>query len=235
MAATLRFENVGLRFAAGPEVLSDLSFSLEPGEVALVTGPRGSGKSLLAGLASLMRRPDRGRVHLLGRSTAGLAASEIASLRRCIGVCAERPMLLPEIDATDNAAIPLRIAGLGVRQARSDAAELVGWLGGPDLLGRATKDLTPAEMRCVALARALVARPALAVLDEPLHARGGPLVDRLTALVDQLSRQGTTFLILSDNDWLASRLGVEPFARLADGRLDLINKGAELSRRSARA
>ena len=219
-AATLRFVNVGLRFAGGPELLADLDLVLAPGEVALVTAPRGAGKTLVAELAALARGADRGRIHLFGHDRARLTRRSAARLRRRIGYCAERPMLLPELDAADNVALPLRLAGVAREEAREDGAELIRWLGRPDLARRRPGPLSDGEARCVALARALVSRPALVVLDAPMRAGGGPLAERLASIVGRMSRLGTSFLILADDDRLAGLIDAPVLLRLANGRLE---------------
>ena len=223
-AATLRFENVGLRFAGGPELLADLQLMLAPGEVALVTGARGAGKTLLAELATLERGPERGRVCLFGQDHARLTPGQAARLRRRIGYCAERPLLVPDLSAADNVAIPLRLAGVAQDEARADAVELIRWLGRAGIAERRAGLLSDGEARCVALARALVGRPAFAVLDEPVRAGEELLADRLAAIVARMRPQGTSFLILATDDHLAGLIEGTILLRLAGGRLEEVQR-----------
>lgn len=216
MAATLRLENVGLRFAAGPELLSDLDLALYPGELLLVTGARGAGLSSLAALAALARRPDRGRIHCLGADLARLAPAERARLRRRIGFCPERPVLVPGLDPVENVALALRVGGSGgAREAQADAADLLAWLDGPG----AARRLSPRGERIVGLARALVTRPALVVLDQPLRAGDAQLAGRLRAILEELLRQDAAVLVTADAGGPASQLQPTRRLHLTGGRL----------------
>ena len=82
----IRFENVGLRYGNGPEVLKDVSFRIEPKSFQFLTGPSGAGKSSLLRLALLGLKPARGLIALFGRDTSRLNADDVARLRRRIGI-----------------------------------------------------------------------------------------------------------------------------------------------------
>lgn len=103
----VRFENVGMRYGAGPEVLRDMSFTLEPGSFTFVTGPSGAGKSTMLKLVFLAERQSRGLITLFGHDLALLKRLELPSLRRRIGVVFQEFRLLDHLSAFDNVAMPL--------------------------------------------------------------------------------------------------------------------------------
>ena len=104
----LRFENVGMRYGVGPEILRDINFALEPGSFHFLTGPSGAGKTTLLKLMYLALRPTRGLVHLLDRDISLTPRSELPELRRQIGVVFQEFRLIDHLSAVENVALPLR-------------------------------------------------------------------------------------------------------------------------------
>src|SRR5256885_17108180 len=107
----VRFENVGMRYAAGPEVLRDVSFTLDSGSFTFLTGHSGAGKSTFLKLMFLAHRPTRGMISQFGGELAKLARSEVPALRRRIGVVFQEFRLLDHLSAFENVALPLLLAG----------------------------------------------------------------------------------------------------------------------------
>src|SRR5215207_2352614 len=133
-AAVVRFENVGLRYGIGPEILKDVTFTLGRGSFSFLTGPSGAGKSSLLKLLFLALRPSRGLINLFGRDIASLRHAELPGLRRRIGVVFQDFKLLDHLSAYDNVALPLRAAGVRPESYRSNVKELLDWVG---LIGQA--------------------------------------------------------------------------------------------------
>ena len=102
----IRFENVGMRYGNGPEVLRDVSFTLEPGTFHFLTGASGAGKSSLLRLMYLAHRPSRGLITMFGHDVASLKRAELPPLRRRIGVVFQNFQLLDHLSALDNVALP---------------------------------------------------------------------------------------------------------------------------------
>ena len=125
----IRFENVGMRYGTGPEVLRDVSFTLEPGTFHFLTGASGAGKSSLLRLMYLAHRPSRGLITMFGHDVASLKRAELPPLRRRIGVVFQDFQLLDHLSALDNVALPLRVAGAKEGQVREHVAELLSWVG----------------------------------------------------------------------------------------------------------
>src|ERR1700749_4129553 len=107
----VRFENVGMRYGAGPEVLRDVSFDLTAGSFTFLTGLSGAGKTTLLKLISLARPPSRGLITLFGGELATARRGDLPALRRRIGVVFQDFRLLAHLSAYDNVALPLRLAG----------------------------------------------------------------------------------------------------------------------------
>src|SRR5271167_1553273 len=122
----VRFENVGMRYGAGPEVLRDVTFVLEAGSFTFLTGPSGAGKTTLLKLMYLGEPPTRGLVNLFGYDLATTKRAEFPSLRRRIGVVFQDFRLLDHLPAFDNVALPLRLAGRRPEEYEKDVDELLG-------------------------------------------------------------------------------------------------------------
>src|SRR5260370_5467013 len=130
----VRFENVGMRYGAGPEVLRDVSIRLPPGSFHFLTGPSGAGKSSLLKLMYLAERPSRGLISLFDRDIATAPRREMPALRRRIGVVFQDFRLIDHLSAFDNAALPLRVAGVDEAQIKEHVTGLLSWVGLRDLL-----------------------------------------------------------------------------------------------------
>ncbi|MCR4283469.1 MAG: ATP-binding cassette domain-containing protein, partial [Bauldia sp.] len=125
----IRFENVGLRYGVGPEVLRDLSFEISPKSFQFLTGPSGAGKTSLIRLFFLSLRPTRGLITVFGREVSGLAKHEMPALRRRIGVVFQDFRLLDHLTTFENVALPLRVLGRDESTYRADVVELLRWVG----------------------------------------------------------------------------------------------------------
>src|SRR6202042_138945 len=109
--AMVRFENVGMPYGSGPEVLRDVSFTLEPGSFTFLTGLSGAGKTTLLKLVCVAEPPSRGLITLFGTELATAKRRDLPAIRRRIGVVFQDFRLLNHLSAFDNVALPLRLAG----------------------------------------------------------------------------------------------------------------------------
>ena len=164
----VRFENVGMRYGMGPEVLRDVSFTMEQGAFYFITGASGAGKSTLLRLMDLGCRPSRGLITLFGRDVATLKRSELPGLRRRIGVVFQDFRLINHLSALDNVGLPLRVAGAKPSQIRDHVAELLSWVGLADQLDAKPATLSGGQKQRVAIARAVMDLGAVAKLKETL-------------------------------------------------------------------
>ena len=214
----LRFENVGLRYGLGAEIIRDASFNIAPQSFQFLTGPSGAGKTTLLRLMLLSLKPTRGQITIFDRDATTLDAENLTSVRRRIGVVFQDFRLLPHLSAFDNVALPLRIAGRPEGQIRADVGEMLRWVGLARLAGTLPAELSGGEQQRVAIARAVINRPSLLLADEPTGNLDDTQAVRLMQLFREMNRLGTTVVVATHNESLVAR---HPAAelRLDHGRL----------------
>ncbi|MGB0681652.1 MAG: cell division ATP-binding protein FtsE [Magnetovibrionaceae bacterium] len=215
----VELENVGLRYGLGPEVLSDLSFSLPTGSFHFLVGPSGAGKSSLLKLMYLALRPTRGLVHLFGRDVAVTPRDQMPKLRRRVGVVFQDFRLLRHLSTFDNVALPLRVAGAKESDVRRHVVELLTWVGLKDHMDARMPTLSGGQQQRVAIARAVIARPHLLIADEPTGNVDDRMALRLMHLFEELNKLGTTVVIATHNESLVKRLGHDTLV-LDQGRIE---------------
>jgi len=214
----VRFENVGLRYGLGPEVLRDVSFSLAPGSFHFLLGESGAGKSSLLKLIYLALRPTRGLISQFGNDIATTPRDQLPALRRRIGVVFQEFRLLNHLSTFDNVALPLRVAGAKRADVNKHVTELLAWVGLKDHMKARPPTLSGGQQQRVAIARAVISRPRLLLADEPTGNVDDAMGYRLIHLFEELNRLGTTVIIATHNSHLVERLGFGQM-KLADGHL----------------
>ncbi|HEX3673668.1 MAG TPA: cell division ATP-binding protein FtsE [Rhizomicrobium sp.] len=221
----LRFENVGMRYGPGPEVLRDVTFRLEAGSFTFLTGPSGAGKTTLLKLMYLAEPPSRGLINLFGEDLATLKRKGFPALRRRIGVVFQDFRLLAHLSAFDNVALPLRLAGGRPDEYERDVVELLTWVGLGERLHAKPATLSGGEQQRVAIARAVVARPDLLLADEPTGNVDPDMGERLIRLIGELNRLGTTVMIATHDRALIQAVPKASEMRLVDSRLVELRSG----------
>ena len=216
--SVVRFENVGLRYGAGPEVLHDITFALEPGSFHFLAGVSGAGKSSLLKLMYLGHRPTRGLISLFGRDIATMPHEEMPVLRRRIGVVFQDFRLVDHLSTLDNVALPLRVAGAPEEEVRDNVVEMVRWVGLADQLRARPHTLSGGQKQRAAIARAVINRPSLLLADEPTGNVDDKIAMRLLYLFEELNKLGTTIVIATHNEALIDRFN-HPQLRLESGVL----------------
>jgi cell division transport system ATP-binding protein len=220
----VRFENVGLRYGIGSEVLRDVSFDLQPGSFHFLTGPSGSGKTSLLKLLYLAQRPTRGLISLFGEDVVTLGRSSLPGLRRRIGVVFQEFRLLNHLTAYENVALPLRIAGAQDGDIRGHVEELLSWVGLADRLHATPTTLSGGEQQRLAIARAVIGRPDVLVADEPTGNVDPEMAYRLMHLFYELNRLGTTTVVATHDASLIERVSHAQVLRLEKGELRRIDR-----------
>jgi cell division transport system ATP-binding protein len=191
----VRFENVGLRYGVGQEVLRDLSFRIEPNSFQFLTGPSGAGKTSLLRLLFMSLRPTRGLMTLFGHDVATLTKDALAILRRRVGLVFQDFRLLDHLTTYENVALPLRVLGRSEASYRAEVIELLRWVGLGDRLWAFPPVLSGGEKQRAAIARAVIAQPELLLADEPTGNVDPNLAQRLLRLFVELNRSGTSVVI----------------------------------------
>ena len=216
--ALIRFENVGLRYGVGQEVLRDINFHLQPGSFHFLTGASGAGKSTLLRLLFMSLRPTRGLVYLFGRNIAQNTTAQRADLRRRIGIVFQDFRLLDHLTTWENVALPLRVTGRKMSDYREDVTELLKWVGLGDRLMALPPVLSGGEKQRAAIARAVIARPQLLLADEPTGNVDPNLAKRLLRLFVELNKSGTSVVIATHDIALMDQFDARRLV-LHEGRL----------------
>jgi cell division transport system ATP-binding protein len=191
----IRFENVGLRYGFGPEVLRDLSFHIDKNSFQFLTGPSGAGKTSLLRLLFLSIKPTRGLISMFDQDTATLTKDRRAALRRRIGIVFQDFRLLDHLTTYENVALPFRVLGKEEGAYRNEVIELLQWVGLGERMGSLPPVLSGGEKQRAAIARAVIARPQLLLADEPTGNVDPNLGQRLLRLFIELYRLGTSVVI----------------------------------------
>lgn len=215
----VQFENVGLRYGAGAETLSDISFDLAGGAFYFLTGPSGAGKSSLLRLIYLAQRPSRGLIRMFGEDVVTLPRGRIPGFRRRIGTVFQDFRLISHLSAYENIALPLRVNGVAEADIDTPVREMLEWVG---LSGRAharPATLSGGEQQRVAIARAVIGRPEILVADEPTGNVDPDMAGRLLYLFEALNKLGTTIVVATHDLHLIPHVHNAQLIRLDKGRL----------------
>ncbi len=215
----LTFENVGLRYGMGNEILSDVSFSIEPQSFQFLTGPSGAGKTTLLKLLLLSLKPTRGRITIFDQDTEKLDKDAITAIRRRIGVVFQDFRLLDHLTLYENVALPLRVLGRAETSYRAEVVELLRWVGLDERKFCLPSVLSGGEKQRAAIARALIVRPELLLADEPTGNLDPTLARRLLRLFVELHKTGTSVVIATHDLALMDQYDSARRLVLADGRL----------------
>ncbi|MBI1868951.1 MAG: cell division ATP-binding protein FtsE [Methylocystis sp.] len=219
----LSFENVGLRYETGPEILRDLSFSVAPQSFQFLTGPSGAGKTTLLRLILLSLKPTRGLMTIFGKDATTLDQDAITAIRRRIGVVFQDFRLLDHLTLYENVALPLRVVGRLEASYRAEVIELLRWVGLDERKYFLPSVLSGGEKQRVAIARALIARPELLLADEPTGNVDPSLARRLLRLFVELHKSGTSVVIATHDLALMDQFDSARRLVLADGRLHVFD------------
>ena len=218
--AILEAEGLVKHYADGNvRALRGVSLAIGEGEFAAITGPSGCGKSTLLHLLGGLDRVDSGRIAIGGVEVTTLPDPELVAFRnRQVGFVFQFHHLLPEFSAVENAEMPLRIARAPIAEARPRAEALLQRVGLGDRLTHRPGMLSGGEQQRVAVARALVMKPAVLLADEPTGDLDEATADTLHTLIRDMHRDfGLTSIIATHNPRLAA--ACDRVLRLQEGRL----------------
>ena len=216
----IKFDNVGVRYGMGEEVLKDLSFSIKPGSFQFLTGPSGAGKTSLLRLLFLSLQPTRGLINVFGQDASTLTKNELPGIRRRIGIVFQDFRLLDHLTLYENVALPLRVRGSEERSYRKDVIDLLKWVGLSERIDAFPTVLSGGEQQRAAVARALIDQPELLLADEPTGNLDPTLARRLLRLFIELNRTGTSVVIATHDLNLMDQYEARRLV-LNDGRLQV--------------
>ena len=212
------FSAVAKRYPGGHEALHDVSFSIEAGELAFITGHSGAGKSTLLKLIPAIERPTSGSVIVNGQNVGALKRAAIPFLRRNIGLVFQDQKLLHDRSVYENVMLPLAFSSHPPKEAARRARAALDKVG---LLSREKSSpiqLSGGEQQRVAIARAVVNRPALLIADEPTANLDSESAARILDIFVAFNQVGVTVLIATHDQGLVERYG-KRVLKLEQGRI----------------
>jgi len=221
-AVILRCRNVGKTFLQGKvevPVLRGIDLDVKSGETIAIVGASGSGKSTLLHILGGLEAPTTGEVNLQGERINALSPAAQGMLRnRALGFVYQFHHLLPEFTALENVAIPLALRGESTAKAKGTASEMLAEVGLSHRLTHKPGELSGGERQRVAVARALVTRPACVLADEPTGNLDRATADQVFELIMQLNAKlGTALVMVTHDATLAARM--QRRMTMVDGRL----------------
>ena len=214
----ISFSAVSKRYPGGQDALSGVSFALAAGELAFVTGPSGAGKSTLLKLIPAIERPTAGSVVVNGQNVGALKRGAMPYLRRNLGLVFQDHKLLYDRSVFDNVMLPLSFGTLAPRDAARRVRAALDKVG---LLARERANpiqLSGGEQQRLAIARAVVNRPAVLVADEPTANLDAESAARVVDILLSFNQVGVTLVIATHDEALVARHG-RRVLQLAAGRL----------------
>ena len=188
------------------QVLKGIDLHINKGEIVSIVGPSGAGKTTLLQIIGTLDKPDSGSIVIDGIDVSNLSKAKLSDFRnRHLGFVFQFHQLLPEFTALENIKIPAFIAGTSQSEAKERAMELLKFMGLEDRAGHKPNELSGGEKQRVAVARALVNKPAVILADEP----SGSLDSKNKAELHQLffdlrDKFGQTFVIVTHDESLAA-------------------------------
>jgi cell division transport system ATP-binding protein len=212
------FSAVAKRYPGGQEALKSVSFAVDSGELAFVTGRSGAGKSTLLKLIAAIERPSAGTVIVNGQNVGALKRAAIPYLRRNVGLVFQDQKLLYDRSVYDNVLLPLAFSGHPPKEAARRARAALDKVG---LHGREQAnpiELSGGEQQRVAIARAVVNRPALLIADEPTANLDADSARLILDVFVGFNQVGVTVLVATHDQGLVARYGSRVL-RLEEGRI----------------
>ncbi|HEU4947620.1 MAG TPA: ABC transporter ATP-binding protein [Kribbella sp.] len=215
----IELRDVSRRYEGGPPALDGISLTITSGEAVAILGPSGSGKSTLLNLIAGLDRPSSGLVTVDGVRVDELGEAASARYRRAkIGMIFQFFNLLDDLTVADNVVLPAQLAGIARSTAQRRATELLGVLGVDRHAGAYPGRLSGGERQRVAVARALMNRPALLLADEPTGALDTASGEDVQQLLNDLHVDGQTIVLVTHDCSLAESCATRT-VQLVDGQV----------------
>ena len=205
----IELHRVSKVYSVGPvkvPALREVSFRINKGEFVVLTGPSGAGKTTLLRLLYRDDLPSEGDVEVLGASLVGMGRSQVAALRRSIGVVFQDAKLLPVRTVYENVAFVLRVLGAPRREITARAFDALRVVGLSARAQAYPTQLSQGEAQRAALARAIVRRPPLLLADEPTGNLDESMAAEIIDVLKNIGAGGTTIVLATHQARLAAAL-----------------------------
>ena len=214
----IELHNVSKRYPNGYKALDNVNFHLAPGDFAFLTGHSGAGKSTLLKLLAAIEPPSAGQIRVGDFHLENMAARRIPELRRQIGMILQTPNLLMNKTVFDNVALPLIIAGYSSKDITTRVRAVLAKVSLSDRENYYPYELSGGEQQRIAIARAIINKPAVLLADEPTGNLDPQLASEIMHLFAQFNRLGMTVLIASHDLNLINSFNYPQFT-LNEGKL----------------
>ena len=196
----LQFDQVVYRTRDGHTVLDGASFTVQRGEFVVLRGASGAGKTTVLRLLAAEGRPTAGRVIVGGRDISQLKRSLAPTLRRQLGLVEQDPSWMNDLSVTDNVMLAALLSGLDRREAVDRAMRALERVGLAQCGSQRPRQLSGGEQQRAALARAIVRRPAILLVDEPTAHLDTAAATRLVELLSRFVSGGVAILMATHGD-----------------------------------
>ncbi len=207
----IEFKHVFKSYGHGRNILADITFRVTAGEFIFVAGPSGAGKSTLLKMIGGLEPSSRGSIQVNGQRLDELSARARPYLRRAVGVILQDTHLLYDRSAIDNVLLPLAVAGLAPDLARARARAALEKVGLSSKENMNPIELSGGEQQRLAIARAIVNRPAILIADEPTANLDRVTAHRIMSVFKDFNRVGVTTLIASHDEALMAEYASRTF------------------------
>jgi len=212
------FDNLSKRYPGGFEALKNVSFEMDAGEMAFLTGHSGAGKSTLLKMLMLMERPTSGNLLINGKNLNRLSNSQIPIYRRQVGVVFQNHQLLLDRTVFDNVALPLQVSGYPSSEIGRRVRAALDGVGLLEKEQQKPIALSGGEQQRVGIARAVVHKPRILLADEPTGNLDPELSGEIMALFRRFQNVGVTVLIATHDITLINRMQLR-IMHLEEGEL----------------
>lgn len=202
------------------QVLDDITFQINKGEMVAIIGPSGSGKSTLMNVIGCLMTPEQGDIEILGKPTPSMSKDQLAEIRQShIGFVFQQFNLLSRTSALDNVKMPLMYREQKVVDANERAKHCLELVGLGDKLDSHPNQLSGGQQQRVAIARAMINQPDILLADEPTGALDSKTSEDIVELFKELNRQGQTIVIITHDNEVAAQ--ANRILHIKDGKLVL--------------
>ena len=199
-------------------VLRNVSFNVEEGDMVAIMGPSGSGKTTLMNIIGCLDRPTSGTYELAGENVLKLKDRELSDLRlKSIGFVFQSFQLMPRESAVENVALPLSYAGVRKKERRDRATKALERVGLGDRVNFRPTQLSGGQKQRVAIARAMVNHPKILLADEPTGALDSKSGEQIMELFDSLNEEGVTIVMITHDPKIAAK--AKRIIRIIDGEI----------------
>lgn len=198
----VHLNQVGVRYASNRYALKNVSFDLQRGEFAYITGNNGAGKTTLLKILFAMERPSEGNIVVNNRDIAGLPKGKVFQYRREVGFVFQDFKLLPDLTIYDNVSLPLEIRKMTPSEVDYRVRGVLSLVGLGDRAHDYPQSLSGGEQQRVAIARSIIGKPSLLLADEPTGNLDSTTARDILSLFTEINDMGTTVLIATHDESL---------------------------------